>query len=35
VVGAGVYEADSLGGLLWAVFAHRCWHWWRGDGWVD
>jgi hypothetical protein len=35
VAGAGVYEAGTLPGLLWAVLRHRLWHWWRGDGWVD
>jgi hypothetical protein len=34
IVAAGVYEADSLPGLLWMVFRHRLWHLCRGDGWV-
>jgi hypothetical protein len=35
VVKAGSYEAESLPRLLWEVFCHRLWHWWRGDGWID
>lgn len=34
-VPVGSYRTDSLLVLLWAVFCHRLWHWWRGDGWVD
>jgi hypothetical protein len=32
---AGEYWNDSLLGLLWDIFAHRWWHWRRGDGWRD
>tara|TARA_Y100000590_G_C15039693_1_gene758384 strand:+ start:213 stop:377 length:165 start_codon:yes stop_codon:yes gene_type:complete len=35
LVDDGVYTSDSLIGLLWEVFKHRCWHLNRGDGWVD
>jgi hypothetical protein len=31
----GAYAAPSLGSLIWLVLRHRCWHWWRGEGWVD
>jgi hypothetical protein len=34
-VPAGSYTTNSLFSLLWIVFTHRLWHWWRGDGWVD
>jgi hypothetical protein len=32
---AGEYYDTSLVKLLWAIVAHRYWHWRRGDGWVD
>jgi hypothetical protein len=32
---AGRYYDRSLLGLIWAIVAHRCWHWRRGEGWVD
>ena len=32
---AGTYYDRSLLGLLWAIVSHRCWHWRRGEGWVD
>jgi hypothetical protein len=32
---AGRYEHQTLSGLLWAIIAHRWWHWRRGDGWID
>ena len=32
---AGHYYDRSLLGLLWAIVSHRCWHWRRGEGWVD
>lgn len=32
---AGNYSHRSLVGLIAAIVLHRCWHWRRGDGWVD
>ena len=31
----GTYEADTLIGLMWAVFRHRCWHLWHNLRWRD
>ena len=31
----GEYESDSLFGLVWEVFKHRCWHLWNHRRWVD
>lgn len=31
----GEYEAATLPKLLWEVFRHRLWHWWRGEGFRD
>ena len=31
----GFYDAESLVGVLWAVFAHRLSHLLGGDGWND
>jgi len=35
VVSAGNYYANSIPGLLWAVFTHRVWHLSQGHGWID
>ncbi len=35
VVGAGIYEADSLSQLIWIVFKHRCEHFFKGEGFID
>ncbi len=32
---AGSYDEPTLPRLLYAILAHRFWHWRRGDGWVD
>ena len=34
-VPAGTYESDTLMGLLWEVFKHRCWHLWKHRRWMD
>ena len=34
-VPAGTYESDSLMGLVWEVFKHRCWHLWKHKRWMD
>ena len=31
----GEYRADTLIGLMWAVFCHRCWHLWHDHQWMD
>ena len=31
----GTYESDSLMGLVWEVFKHRCWHLWKHRRWTD
>jgi len=35
VVAEGSYSANTLVGLLWSVFAHRCRHLFHGQGWRD
>ena len=35
VVGAGIYEADSLSKLIWIVIKHRFEHLFRGEGFID
>ena len=35
VVAEGSYASNTLVGLLWAVFAHRCHHLFSGEGWRD
>lgn len=32
---AGEYAAPSLGRLLWEIFKHRTWHFFKGHGWRD
>ena len=34
-VPTGIYESDSLMGLVWEVFKHRCWHLWKHKRWMD
>ena len=34
-VPAGTYEAETLIGLIWEVFKHRCWHLWKHKRWMD
>jgi len=34
-VNAGNYHSNYIVGIVWAMFVHRCWHWLRGDGWID
>ncbi len=31
----GIYESESLFGLVWEVFKHRCWHLWNHGKWTD
>jgi len=35
VVGAGIYEADSLSKLIWIVIKHRFEHLFNGEGFID
>ena len=35
VVGAGIYEADSLSKLIWMVIKHRFEHLFKGEGFID
>ena len=35
VVGAGIYEADSLSKLIWMVIKHRFEHFLKGEGFRD
>tara|TARA_Y100000593_G_C4250044_1_gene306682 strand:+ start:83 stop:226 length:144 start_codon:yes stop_codon:yes gene_type:complete len=35
VVGAGIYEADSLSQLIWIVIKHRIGHFLNGEGFID
>ena len=35
VVGAGIYEADSLRKLIWMVIKHRFEHLFKGEGFID
>lgn len=32
---AGEYRCNSWLSLGWEIFKHRCWHLFRGEGWVD
>ena len=32
---AGVYESDTLFGLLWEMFRHRLWHLRKHGRWMD
>jgi len=32
---AGVYESDTLFGLLWEMFTHRLWHLRKHGRWMD
>ena len=34
-VPAGSYEANSIMGLVWEVFKHRCWHLFKHGRWID
>jgi len=34
-VPSGKYESDSLVGLIWEVFTHRCWHLFKHGRWID
>jgi hypothetical protein len=31
----GIYESDTLIGLVWEVFKHRCWHLLKHGRWSD
>ena len=35
LVSAGTYTSDSLIGLMWELFKHRCWHLWKHKRWMD
>ena len=35
VVGAGIYEANSLSQLIWIVIKHRIGHFLNGEGFID
>ena len=32
---AGLYESDTLIGLLWEIFKHRMWHLIKHNRWMD
>lgn len=32
---AGIYQTKSFASLVFQVLKHRCWHFFRGDGWID